>query len=148
MNSKSFVERHKKTPAEIKAEMLAMEEAKKGYTQDINILEQNLAKFNEISDPLLDPTGKPLCWVRRPTQAEWENLVPDELLQYDNLEDIPVEVAKKYKNHQFEMMAKLISKPEHTAEWWKEHATLAFQELFQMHLIEVYRKLGVMVGNF
>jgi hypothetical protein len=46
------------------------------------------------------------------------------------------------------MMAKLISKPKHTAEEWKEMTDLLFQEMFQLHLMDVYRKLGLMVENF
>jgi len=147
---RSFVEKHTKTPEEIKAEIRTMEEAKKSYTQDVTALEQNLAKFNEVADPLIDPiSGNPLCWVKRPTQQEWEDMVPDEeLLKVERIEDIPPEMARKYKDHQFEMMAKLIIKPNHDAQWWKEHANLVFQELFQIHLTDVYRKLGVMVGNF
>jgi hypothetical protein len=55
---------------------------------------------------------------------------------------------KKYSDHQFDIMALLIEKPKHDAKWWKENSNLIFQELFQIHLTEVYRKLGLMVENF
>lgn len=147
---KSFVKEHAKTPEQIKAEIKTMEEAKKQYTRDVTILEGNLRKFNETLDPLIDPaTNEPLCWVRRPSQDEWDEMIPDELRQYPNPEDVPVELASKYKNHQFDMMAKLIDIPKHDAAWWRQNGSnLVFQELFQLHLVEVYKKLGIMVGNF
>lgn len=146
----SFVREHAKTPEEIKAEIKAMEEAKKQYTQDVSKLEANLKAFNNTLDPLIDPaTNEPLCWVRRPTQEEWEAMIPAELFEYENIEDVPKDVISKIKNRQFEMMAELIAIPKHDAEWWKKNSSnLVFQELFQMHIVEVYRKLGVLVGNF
>ena len=147
---RSFVKDHSKSPEEIKAEMRAMEEAKKQYTQDVTKLEANLKKFNSTLDPLIDPaTNEPLCWVRRPTQEEWEAMIPSELFEYENIEDVPKDVQQTIKNRQFEMMADLIDIPKHDAEWWKKNSSnLVFQELFQMHIVEVYRKLGVLVGNF
>jgi len=147
---RSFVKEHAKSPDEIKAELKAMEEAKKQYTQDVSALEANLKKFNSILDPLIDPaTNEPLCWVRRPSQEEWEAMIPAELFEYENIEDVPKEVVNKIKDRQFDMMANLIEIPKHDADWWKKNSSsLVFQELFQMHIVEVYRKLGVLVGNF
>lgn len=126
-----------------------MEDAKSKYTKDVQVLEQNIKKFNEMLDPLVDPiSGDVLCWVRRPTQKEWEDLIPQELLEYTNIEDVPQDVAKKYRDYQFDMMAQLISHPKKDAAWWKANSTLVFQELFQAHLADVYRKLGVMAENF
>jgi chromosome segregation ATPase len=147
--AQSFVKKHAKSPEEVKEELRRMEEAKKQYTQDINELEANLRQFNETLDPIIDPTsGKPLCWLRRPSQTEWESMIPAELLKYKDLTEIPPEVMKKYSDHQFDIMALLIEKPKHDAKWWKENSNLIFQELFQIHLTEVYRKLGLMVENF
>jgi chromosome segregation ATPase len=147
---RSFVKELAKSPEEIKAEIKAMEEAKKQYTQDVTKLEANLKKFNETLDPLIDPaTNEPLCWVRRPSQEEWEAMIPAELFEYENIEDVPKDTVNKIKDRQFEMMATLIMIPKHDAEWWKKNSSnLVFQELFQMHIVEVYRKLGVLVGNF
>jgi hypothetical protein len=46
------------------------------------------------------------------------------------------------------MMEKLIAKPQHDAQWWKENTDIVFQSLFSAHLLDVYRKLGLMTGNF
>ena len=147
---RSFVKENKKSPEEIKAEMKAMEAAKSQYTQDVSQLQANLDKFNNTSDPLVDPaTGDVLCWVRRPTQEEWEAMIPQELLEYENIEDVPKEVAQRMKEKQFEMMANLITKPKGDTDFWKKNGgSLVFQELFQMHIIDVYRKLGIIIGNF
>jgi hypothetical protein len=151
---KSFVKEHAKSSEEIKAEMKAMEEVKKQYTQDVTKLEDNLRHFNERLDPLLDPAidnpaDAVLCWVRRPTQDEWESMIPEELRKYDNPEDVPKELADKYKTHQFEMMADLVMIPKHDAEWWRKNGgTIYFQQLFQSHIVEVYKKLGIIIGNF
>lgn len=151
---RSFIEDNKKTPEEIKAEMKAMEAAKSQYTQDVTKLQANLDKFNATLDPLIDPAESDpekavLCWVRRPTQEEWEAMTPSELFGYDDIESVPKDVIATIKNRQFEMMAKLIEKPKGDAEFWKKNGgSLVFQELFQMHIVEVYRKLGIIVGNF
>ena len=147
---RSFVKEHQKSPEEIKAEMKVMEDAKKQYTQDVTKLQANLDKFNKTLDPLIDPaTNEPLCWIRRPTQEEWEAMIPTELYEYENIEDVPREVLQKIKDRQFDMMANLIELPKGDAAFWKKNGgSLVFQELFQMHIVEVYRKLGIIIGNF
>src|SRR3990170_3745927 len=151
---RSFVKEHQKSPDEIKAEMKAMEDAKKQYTQDVTKLQANLDKFNKTLDPLIDPAESDpekavLCWVRRPTQEEWEAMIPTELYEYENIEDVPREVQQKIKDKQFDMMANLIELPKGDAAFWKKNGgSLVFQELFQMHIVEVYRKLGIIIGNF
>jgi hypothetical protein len=126
-----------------------MEDAKKQMTRNSETLDANLKHFHETLDPVLDPnTGQPLCWVRRPSQKEWEELTPSELTQYKDATEIPREIEEKYKDHQFLMMEKLVANPIHDAKWWKENTDLIFQEMFQIYLMDVYRKLGIMVGNF
>lgn len=146
----SFLKRHKSLSREDVAKQLRkMEEAKQNYETDATSLEENIKNFNLQTDPLVDPvSGKALCWVRRPTQAELERLVPSELTKYENLEDVPEEIQEKYANVQFKMMAQLIEKPKKGATWWKEHANLIFQELFQLHLVDIYKKLGLLIENF
>jgi len=146
---RAIIKKHSKTAEEIQNEMRTMEAAKKGMTQNVAELEANLREFNDILDPMLDPnTGKPMCWIRRPSQSEWESMIPAELMQYKDITQVPPELAKKYADHQFDMMTKLIAIPAHDAKYWKDHSNILFQELFQMHLTEVYRKLGIMVENF
>lgn len=145
----SFAKRHAKTPEQIAAEIVKIEQAKKDMTQESAALEANFREFNELLDPILNPnTGKPMCWVRRPTQKEWEEMTPEELMKYRDAGSIPKEIIKKYVNHQFEMMEKLIAKPVHNADWWKAHSNILFQEMFQVHLTDVYRKLGLDIENF
>ena len=145
----SFVKKHQKTPEQIAEEIKRMELAKKDMTQESTALEANLREFNEILDPIVNPNnGQPMCWVRRPSQQEWEDMVPAELLKYRDAGNVPPEIIQKYQNHQFDMMAKLIAKPEHDAIWWKAHSNILFQEMFQVHLMDVYRKLGLDIENF
>jgi len=147
----SFIKKHRPlTKKEIEEAIKKQAEIKKRLTRDAQVLEQNLKKFNQILDPLIDPeTGNVLCWVRRPTQQEWEEMIPIELLEYANTgETPPPEIIQKYRDHQFEMMAKLIEIPKHDAKWWKANANLVFQALFQAHLTGILRQLGIDVENF
>jgi hypothetical protein len=143
-------ERYKRTPEQLAEDIVKLEQAKQKMTQNSEELDANLKHFHELVDPILDPnTGQPLCWVRRPSQKEWEDMAPAELMQYKDTPDkVPKEIMEKYKNHQFDMMAKLIAKPQHDANWWRENTDLIFQEMFQIYLLDVYRKLGIMVENF
>jgi hypothetical protein len=147
--AKRLVEKYKRTPEQLAQDIKKMEQAKKDITRNSEQLDANLRKFHETLDPLMDPsTDQPLCWIRRPSQTEWEEMTPSELAQYKSPEDIPKELTEKYKDHQFTMMEKLIANPKHDAKWWKENTDLVFQEMFQLYLMDVYRKLGIMVGNF
>jgi hypothetical protein len=146
-----FITKHKPmTPEEINKKIKEKEEAKKKYEIDAISLEKELQHFNEIEDPLVNPeTDKAMCWVRRPTQAELEEMVPKEFFQYQSdPSGIPPEVARKYGDLQFEMMSKLITRPKHDAKWWKEHANQVFIMLFQFHLQKVLEDLGIITGNF
>jgi hypothetical protein len=144
-------ERFKRTPEQLAEEIKKMELTKQKMTQNAEELDKNLKHFHETLDPILDPnSGEPLCWVRRPSNKEWEELSPPELSQYKDTDPntLPQDVQDKLKNHQFEMMAKLIAKPQHEANWWRENTDLVFQEMFTIYLFDIYRKLGIMVGNF
>lgn len=145
---KRFLEKH--GPINVAETIRRQEEAKSQYTQDVNELEHNIDTFASRLSPLLDPvTKQPLCWVRNPTQEEWESLVPDEFWQYrDNPEGVPPEISKRYSDHQFNMMANLIENPKKDVNWWKAHANIPFQLLFQEHLAKVYEDLGVKIANF
>jgi len=148
---RSFLEKHPpKSPQELADTVKRIEEAKKKYTQDVSALEQNLKDFNAIEDPLVDPaTDKPLCWVKRPTRAEFEKLVPPELMKYKNsIESVPKDIADKYEGQVYTMMAELIAKPKHDANWWKDNSNLVFLTLFQNHLLKIYEDLGIAIENF
>jgi hypothetical protein len=55
---------------------------------------------------------------------------------------------KKYQDFHFEMMAKLITKPQHDAKFWKENTNLVLQQLFQLHLSAILEDLGLLAENF
>lgn len=135
---------------EVKKRFKEMKRLKDEMTTDATILEQNLKKFNEITDPIVDPeSGDALCWVRRPTAEELEALVPTELLEYRNSPDkVPKEIMKKHADFQFKMMAEMIDIPRKDAKWWKKNANQVFQMLFQMHLRGVMEDLGISAENF
>lgn len=147
--AQSFVKKHARTSEQIAEDIRKLEDAKKDLTQDSASLDANLREFNSIEDPILNPNnGKPMCWVRRPTQVEWEEMIPAELMKYQDAKKVPDDVAKKFADHQFTMMEKLIAKPVHDAKWWKANSNIMFQEMFQIHLTDMYRKLGIDVENF
>lgn len=147
---RSFLKRHRSlSREEVVKRLREMEEIKQQYETDSASLESNIKDFNLQTDPLIDPiTGKALCWVRRPTQDELERLVPTELTKYESLAEVPEEIQEKYANVQFKMMAQLIEKPKKDSAWWKKNANMVFQELFQLHLIDIYKKLGLLIENF
>jgi hypothetical protein len=146
-----LIQKHKPmTKADVFNNFKEQAEMKKRITTNAVELEANLTKFNNIVDPLIDPeSGDALVWIRRPTTAQLEALVPSELLEYkSNPEACPSEIMKKYENFQFEMMADLITNPKHNAKYWKENTNLIFQGLFQKHLNGVLEDLGINSENF
>lgn len=132
---------------EIEKRLKEREAIKAKLTTDAAELERNLMEFNKRLDPLIDPiTKKVLCWIRHPTQKEWDEMFPEELVKYGD--NVPVDVLEKYRDLEFELMAKIIEKPKHDAQWWKEHANLVFRRLFQSYLTELYEVLGIKAENF
>lgn len=147
--AEQIAQRYKKTPEQVAEEIVKMEEAKSKLSTSAADLEANLKHFHDILDPICDPiNGNTLCWMRRPSQTEWEKMVPTELLRYKSDEEVPFEIMEKYKDNSFNMMEKLIANPQHDAQWWKDNTDIVFQSLFSAHLLDVYRKLGIMTGNF
>jgi|GEM_PF-2572344 hypothetical protein len=145
----AIIERYKRTPEQLAEDIKKMELAKQKMTQNAEELDANIKRFHDILDPMLDPnTGEPLCWIRRPSAKEWEDMTPTELLPYKDPTQIPEALQEKYKNHSFDMMEKLIAKPKHDAAYWRENTDLVFQEMFTIYIFDAYRKLGIMVGNF
>lgn len=147
---RDFLKRHKPLSSrELGENLRKMEQAKQEFTTDAAELDQNIKNFNLQSDVLVDPvSGKALCYVRRPTQEELEKMIPEELLKYQFADDVPIDIQKKYADHQFYMMEQLINKPKHDAAHWKKNSNLVFQQLFQLHLVEIYKKLGLLIENF
>ena len=149
--NKKILEKHKPlSKAELKKKFGEMKQIKSKLTQDAAILEKNLMSFNKTLDPLCDPeSGNVLCWVRRPTAKELEEMIPEELLKYrGSPEKVPLELMQKHKDFQFKMMEILIEKPKKNTAWWQENANLVFQRLFELHLEAVMSDLGIMTENF
>jgi hypothetical protein len=150
-NLHQLIEKHKPmTKRDVIENIKQHAEIKKNITTNAAELEANLKKFNEITDPLIDPeTGNALCWIRRPTTLELENMIPLQLMEYKNSpETIPKDIMKKYGDFQFEMMANLITNPKKDMEFWKTNTNLVFQSLFQKHLSGVLEDLGISAENF
>jgi len=146
-----LIQKHKPmTKKDVEASFKEQAEIKKSFTTNAIELEQNLMKFNQITDPLIDPeSGNALCWIRRPTTAELEAMIPAELLEYKNDPDqVPAETMKKHADFQFEMMANLIANPKKDASFWRNNTNLVFQSLFQKHLTGVLEDLGISAENF
>ena len=115
--AEQIAQRYKRTPEQLAEDIAKMEEAKQKLTTSAADLEANLRHFHEILDPICDPiNGDALCWIRRPSQTEWEAMVPVELLAYKSDDEVPPEVMEKYKDNSFHMMEKLIAKPQHDDE--------------------------------
>ena len=138
------------TPEDVRAKIREKEESKKQYSSDSATLEKELEAFNDIIDPLINPTNdKAMCWIRRPTQAEWEKLVPASASVYNkNPEEMTPEETQKANDALFDLMANIIAKPKHNAQYWKEHSNLMFIQLFNLHLSGVFKELGIMTTNF
>jgi hypothetical protein len=149
--NKDFIRKYKSlTPKEIEQKFKEKESAKKEMTTNAAELEQEIDNFNKIVDPLENPvTGKVMCWIRRPTQDEWENMIPAEIAQYRNKpEEMPPELSQKYNNMTFELMSQIIETPKHDSKWWKSHSNLVFIQLFNLHLQKVFEELGLSTTNF
>jgi hypothetical protein len=138
------------TPDEVRAKIKEKEEAKKKFTVDSATLEAELDSFNSITDLLYNPvTGKPMCEIRRPTQLEWESMIPSSASVYNKKpEEMSPEEAQKANDSLFDLMAKIIVKPNGDAEYWKKHSTLDFIQQFNLHLNGVFKELGMMTTNF
>jgi len=148
---KQLIEKHKPmTKADIVQNFREQAELKKGMTTNAVELEANLKKFNQITDPLLNPeTGETMVWIRRPSTAEYEEMIPESLLEYRNdPNSVPPEIMKKHENFLFDMMANLISNPKKDAAYWKKNTNLVFQTLFNKHLSGVLEDLGITAENF
>ena len=146
-----LIRKHKTlTKEEVQQKFKEQEDIKKKYTMDAAKLEKNFERFNKILDPIINPaTDEALCWVRRPTQTELEEMIPSEFMKYRNSpEKVPQTVLKENEDMLFKMMEKLIAVPEHSAEEWKGRANLVFQRLFNLHLEQVLLDLGIGVKNF
>ena len=149
MNPEEIAKKHSqgKSPEELEKEQ---DELKEEVALNGLSLEQELLSFSDKFDDLIDPESeKVLCRVKRPSSEQNKRFIPPELAKYrKNPEEIPYEVAVKYEDGMYELMAELIVEPEHDAKWWKTNTGDEFMALFQAHLFNVKKKLGEKVQSF
>jgi len=115
------------------------------YRGDIAKAEENLVNYLNKLDPLVDPgTDTAIAWIRRLPYKQLIDIIPDDLLEAYRADDKATALklaAEKYMDYTYELMAKLIAKPEHDKDWWAEHINIDFVELFQARLIELMSRL-------
>jgi len=83
-------------------------------------------------------------------------MVPKELMKYRGKErkDIPIDVAEKYEDMIYKVMAELIVQPtdkdgkQHNAEWWKENTGWEFVQVFQNHMLSIFDEMEKNIENF
>jgi hypothetical protein len=113
-------------------------------------LEAELELFNTITDILYNPnTEKPMAEVRRMSMDEIEVFTGKELKKYKNPEDIPEDVAQKYDDKMYQLIADVIIRPKHDVEWWKDgHLTPELIGELVKHIKKTLEKLGTTAENF
>ena len=151
--TKEFLARHKPMkPDDIEKSFVSAEKSREKYSKDIIEIESNLTRFFQKEDPIIDPgTGKVLAWVR---EAPLKELQIYALELQESVEKIKPEDLQRMLNEdpelikkQYALMANLIVKPKHDAEWWAEHATQDFFMLFEITLEKMTNK-GMNEANF
>jgi len=146
----AFLKKHPiLTDEQVKQKQLEAKLAKAKYSQDMKELEQNLIGYLETSEPLVDPeTDKVLCWMRLPTMM----LLEDYYKQFGKIsksyDEFTEEEKFEYANRQYVLMSKIISNPQHDAEWWKKHSNLRFLKLFGLKLEQLFSQMEVATANF
>jgi len=113
-------------------------------------MEQELEAFSTKTDELKNPNNsKLLAIIKRPTTSQFKRFTPISLLKYrDKPEDIPPDVAMKYTDDMYQLMAELVVQPKHTAEWWEDNTGDEFMALFQAHLAKTREKMSKTIEDF
>ena len=130
------------TAEETRLQEIEAEAAREKYQKDIQKVEENLTTFLLKEDPLVDPgSDKAIAWLRRLPYKELTGLFPDDLRKEyeEGGAEAMVRLAEneEYKYFLFDLMEKMISKPEYTAEEWSEKANLTFINLFNARVSEL-----------
>jgi len=134
-----------KTPEEMEKEQ---DELEMEYSVRCVEMDQKIQNFSSKTDPLMI-NGEKFAMVRRPTASQNRRIIPPELAKYrTNPEDIPYEVAMKYEDDVYKLMAELIIEPKHSAEWWRNNTGGEFMAAFQAHLAQVNQKLQETIDSF
>lgn len=137
---KKLLEKHPPlSPEEIEKKKREIVEARDEYQKETINYEKNLLEYFEKTEPIVDEKGRVLAVMRYPSYDELMNMVPPELRKYEkNPELIPPELEAKYSESHFEIMSKLIVKPNKPPEWWKnQKGIMRFVQLFNSKLAEV-----------
>jgi len=131
------------------AEMLQeQDEIQSEYAIRCEELDQKIRDFSSQIDPL-KVNGETLAEVRRPTRTQFAKMVPPELAKYrDHPEEIPIEVAAKYENDMYDLMAELIVNPKHDADWWKGNTGDDWMAAFQAHLMKLRENMDETIKSF
>ena len=149
---KKFLDKHKplvKTIPRTEEEVLKeIEDVKAKYNRDASQVEAALTEFLEQLDPIVW-NGKAIAWCRRPSMKEIKELVPSELMKYeDNPQDAPQELQDKYDKFIYQKMSEIIATPKYTAEQWIEKANPHLLRLFWEHIGKIAKEVQVQVEGF
>ena len=153
-----FLERHLPlTDEQLKKQMEDTEEARIKHDEEMAIIEDNLVNYFQQTDPLVDrDTNKVLAIVRRPSQKEIETLMlvpemPPETELNKMSDDERMKVANRIVHsirNQYEVIAELIIKPRHDAEWWVKNAPPQFLSLVNQHIQDKMEEMAGKAANF
>jgi hypothetical protein len=136
--TKKFLEKHKPLkPEDIKKSLADAESSRTNYSKNIDEIEANLVGFLQKEDPIVDPgTGKVIGWIRQVPVKELQSLSREFA---NSLEGMTEEQAQKALDEnpdlaikQYELMARVISKPKHDAKWWSDNTTIDFMKIFEL----------------
>lgn len=127
-----------------------VEEKKAKYTLEMSQIEANLLQFLERPRVVYDSeTKKPILYLRDITFNELKQMIPPEMAEYVNKpEMIDKEKAEEYDRKFYEIIADLIVKPKHDAEWWRLHMTTKLMRIIQEEIVRMLEDIGVEMENF
>jgi len=135
-----------KTPEQMEKEQDALENE---VVLQSKALDQNISNFSSKTDEMKAPDGTLLAIVKRPTAKQFKRFVPPQLAKYrEKPESIPIEVATEYETDIYNLMAELITRPEHTADEWQKLVGDDFVAVFQAHLFKIRQKMAETVQSF
>ena len=154
MGAEEFLKKHKPlSPDEIQSRMRDAEAAREQYSKNITEIETNLVTFLQKEDPLVDPaTGNVIAWIRQAPYAELQSLGEELLGPFDpNIteEEYMARIQESGgAENIFKLMARLISRPKHDAEWWRNNITVEFIALFDARMNEIYTRMSEQMDFF
>jgi len=146
MTNKNLIEKYaSETPKEMEQEQEDLETEVAFTSKD---LDQKIRSFNMKVDPLMI-NGEIHSYVKRPTAAQYNRIIPPELAKFRKTpEKISWDMAKRYENDMYALMAELIVNPKHPTDWWKENTGDEFMAAFQAHIFNIRQKLQEDIDGF